>query len=293
MDSDCESAGLDGRCEDGICVARSVEPQRDAGMDGGGGSDAGMSSDPNSCFGSMRCDDGKLCFKDQCVEARDVERFVCDPITPDDTELVPFEMPVVEFVSTEPPKNMKVRACRVNDASCEDPDGRYEDTDGTGVIRLELPRGFSGFLEVTSDDALPALWYFTKPLVVSTKAKPLRVVAPDTLTFLSSITGFPSDASKGLVILEAFDCAKVAVGGVHFEENTKAALPFYLVNSIPNRQSTVTVRDEMANEAPGGFANATPGFTLFTARIGVDGTILGAYNANVRASTVTYLDIHP
>jgi len=53
------------------------------------------------------------------------------------------------------------------------------------------------------------------------------------------------------------------------------------------------VRDEMVDEAPGGFVNADPGFTLFTARIGVDGPVLGEYNANVRASTVTYLDIHP
>jgi hypothetical protein len=282
QDADCEQAGLPGVCEDGVCVAPAVEPRPDGGM-----------GDPNSCFGSLRCDDGKICWKDQCVVERDVERFLCDPPPAEEVDDVPFDMHVVEFVSQDAPKGMVVRACRANDVSCADPEESFVDEDGTGFVSMKLPHGFSGFLEVMSENALPALWYFTRPLVAATHAKPLRVVSPDTLILLSAIAGFSTDASKGLVILEAFDCAEAAVGGMHFEEDKRTARPFYIVNGAPNTESTVTVRDEKADEAPGGFVNASPGFTVFTARIGVDGPELGKFNANVRASTVTYLDIHP
>jgi len=95
------------------------------------------------------------------------------------------------------------------------------------------------------------------------------------------------------VILEAFDCAGLASPGIHFEESKQRAIPFYIIDDQPNVESTVTVRDDTDNQAIGGFVNATPGFTFFTAHLGVDGTSLGTYNANVRANTVTYLDIYP
>ena len=284
--------GCRATCEDGICVAPAIAPPADGGTRAGG-ADAAMSSDPNSCFGSKRCDDGKLCWKDQCVVERDVERFLCDPPMAEPGGDVPFEMPVVEFVSEKPPKDMVALACRAEDAELHRPQGRFEDKDGTGLISMNLPRGFDGFIEVTSSDALPALWYFTRPLVAKTSRQAAARGRAGTLSCSQRISGFSIDASKGLVILEAFDCAKAAVGGMHFEESKKTARPFYIVNGIPNTESTVTVRDEMADEAPGGFVNADPGFTVFTARIGVDGPELGEYNANVRASTVTYLDIHP
>jgi hypothetical protein len=68
---------------------------------------------------------------------------------------------------------------------------------------------------------------------------------------------------------------------------------FLIDNGLPNLEATVTVRDDANNEAPAGFLNAAPGFTVFSARIGQAGPRLGEFNANVRASAVTYLDIYP
>jgi hypothetical protein len=164
---------------------------------------------------------------------------------------------------------------------------------GTGDIELELPYRFSGFLEVHSSDALTALWYFTEPLLEPRVAKDLLVPAPSTVAVLASVTGFALESNKGIVILEAFDCEGVARGGISFEESKQGALPFFIVDELPNSEANVTVRDDMNDIAIGGFLNAAPGFTLFTARLGVDGPKLGEFNANVRASTVTYLDIHP
>jgi hypothetical protein len=290
-DADCGDLGLGGVCEQGVCVsAAAATDPADGGAPLAG---SGAQGDPSSCLGSTRCGEGEVCFKEQCVLERQVERFVCEHEAPPRMEPLRFQMHVKEFVSERAPAGLTASACVANDVSCNSPVATFVDETGAGDIVLELPFAFSGFLEVESDETLTALWYFTKPLLEARVANDLEIPSPDTLELLAAVTGLSVDAGKGLVILEAFDCADVASPGVHFEESKQRAIPFFIVDDLPNLESTVTVRNDAINQAAGGFLNATPGFTLFTARIGVDGPRLGEYNANVRASTVTYLDIYP
>jgi hypothetical protein len=307
-DGDCERAGVAGSCEQGICVMQSDSPATcdggecssvsdagDAGDGGDGdGGDAGM--DPSGVLCSdVRCEEGELCFAETCVSEATIAPFICEPEEPAaPVGPVSFRMPVRDFVTGEPLPDLVVLACREADVSCDSPIARFDDPEGTGDIELELPYEFQGYLEVSSPAVLTSLWYFTKPLLEPLEAKVLKAVAPSTVEVLASITGIDVDSnSKGIVILEAFDCERNAAGGIHFEEEKRTALPFYIIDERPNREATVSVRNEVENQAAGGFVNATPGFTQFFARIGVDGPILGGVNANVKANTVTYVDIHP
>jgi hypothetical protein len=314
---DCERIGLPGSCEQGVCVASKARggavgaggagsPSRDS-CDGGacGGADASMPVVPNgACRQDGDCTGDQRCYKDACQPAELVAPFLCGALAPGAgasaaapqpamNATVHFTLPAREFVSDMPPKGLKASACRVNDLTCAAPVATFEDTDGKGNIELDLPYAFVGFLDVRSDDTLPALWYFTQPLTGSLVYKNLGMVAPSTLELLAAIAGYESDTSKGLVVLEAFDCNKKATGGIHFEQSKSGGLPFFIIDSTPSAESTVTVRDDATDTASGGFLNATPGFTVFTARIGVDGPVLGEFNALVRANTVTYLDIYP
>lgn len=305
-DEDCGHIGLPGTCEQGVCLASKSRagavgaggagaPSKDS-CDGGacGGADASRPPDANgACSRDGDCAGDQRCYKDMCASADLVGPFLCAAPAPEMSETVHFTMPAREFVSDMPPKGLKVSACRINDLSCADPVATFEDGDGTGNIELELPYAFVGYLDVRSDDTLPALWYFTQPLTKSVVYKNLGMVAPSTLELLAAIAGYKSDTSKGLVVLEAFDCNKKATGGIHFEQSKSGGLPFFIIDSTPSAESTVTVRDDATDTASGGFLNATPGFTVFTARIGVDGPVLGEFNALVRANTVTYLDIYP
>lgn len=293
-DSECRGLGFDAVCEQGICV-RDEEPA--ATCDGGSCEtvDAGPDESPlgGSCVGSTVCEEGAYCFKDQCVIQDEVSLFICAPEQPTPAASVRFTMPVRDFVTEMPLAGLLVLACNENDVSCAAPIAMFDDPEGTGDVVLDLPYGFMGYLEVTSDSTLTSLWYFTRPLYEETNAKVLKAVAPDTLVLLASITSIKIEASKGVAIIEAFDCTESAVGGIHFEESKDDATPFYIIDSLPNAESTITVRNEQDNQAAGGFVNATPGFTLFSARIGIDGPLIGTFNANVKANTVTYLDIHP
>jgi hypothetical protein len=289
-DADCAALGLDGSCQQGVCTSRQA-----ASCDGGTCEPIG-SPTGGPCSTTTRCSNqNDLCFKELCSEKSLVEPFMCGAEGESDAGRVTFSVHVQEFISQAPLKNLFVSACNSSDAVCEHPVATFADTKGDGNISLDLPTGFSGFLEYKSDDALTALWYLSKPLLQPTVSKDLLLVAPSTLTLLAGLTlgeNGAVDPKKGLVILEAFDCAGAAVGGIHFEESKGGALPFFIVNGLPSTETDVTVFDPKEG-ASGGFLNAEPGFTIFSARIGVNGPLLGKYNTSVRANTITYLDVHP
>lgn len=302
--SDCAAVGFLATCEQGVCVRQEQAPDECDGEPCESSSDAGeLSGDAGGTVAALgascsvdsevRCVPDAICFKEQCALEAEVERFACEPAPPLVVETVRLTMPVRDFVTEQPLPELVVLACLENDVGCDDPIARFDDPDATGDVVLDLPYAFTGYLDVRSPAVLPTLWYLTKPLVTPTDVKVLKAVSEQTVELLAAITSLEFDASKGLVILEAFECGGNAAGGIHFEESKRAAIPFFIIDGQPNVESTITVYNDLDNQAAGGFINATPGFTIFSARIGIDGPVLGSFNANVRASTVTYLDIHP
>jgi hypothetical protein len=300
-DGDCDRAGVGGSCNQGICVAMSSSSST---CDGGecssamGGSDADVGDASNEPSGllcnGVRCEEAEVCFADTCAIATSVAPYMCEADEPPaPVGLLRFTMPVRDFVSDQPLPDLVVLACRENDVACDSPIARFDDPDGTGDVVLELPFKFRGYLEVSSSASLTSLWFFTRPMLEPLDAKVLKAVASTTVELLAAIAGVMIDRSQGIVIVEPFDCDGYPAGGIHFEESKRTATPFYIIDERPSIEATITVRDEVENQAGGGFVNAAPGFTLFTARIGVDGPVLGEVNANVKANTVTYIDIHP
>lgn len=227
-----------------------------------------------------------------CVSDAIADRWSCAaPEAPQTSGSVQYSFQVVEFVSRMPPGNVVVLACRTNDVKCANPVARFDDETGDGFVELTLPSGFSGFFDVQSD-ALPALSYLTKPLTRDLQDRDLQVASRSTLELLATLDDTVFEPEKGLALVEAFDCSGTPSGGVHFQESKGTAKPFYIVNHIPNSDATVSVYDEVNGVADGGFINVEPGFVTFTARWGVDGPILGEFNAHVRESTITFVDMY-
>jgi len=284
-DSQCSSQGLGDRCEQHVCVSATSEQPK-------GTLDSAVKA--GRCSRDQDCPSGQpRCMRSQCVTPDVAEMFVCPaPEKPAaDSGTVKYAFKVVEFVSRKPPENLSAIACRSNDVGCGKPWGPVTDADGDGVLELQLPRGFLGFVEVKSA-ALTALSYLTKPLLVDTVDRDLQVSAHETVKLLAMYDNTTFDESKGIVLLEAFDCKGMPVGGVHFTESKGSATPFYIVNHVPNSDVSESVYDSVNNVADGGFLNVPPGFITFSARYGVEGPLLGEFNASVRANTITYIDMY-
>lgn len=226
-----------------------------------------------------------------CVSKEIAGRWLCDEPEPSPNDTIYYRFDVIEFVARVAPANLVASACSNNDPSCREPVATFTDLEGSGHVELELPNGFLGFIEVKSD-ALTALSYITKPLRNDLDGRVLQVSAMSTVELLSSIDGTMFDPTKGLALLEAFDCSGSPSGGIHFEESRGTAHPFYIVNHTPNSDATASVYDAENDVADGGFINLEPGFITFSARLGVDGLLLGEFNAQVREQAYTFLDMY-
>jgi hypothetical protein len=288
--ADCSTSMLGDQCIEHVCVSSNIAPCQGANCS------AGVANATTAiCTSDDACKQKNLprCMRGTCVSADVAARWVCTTDSPPDEagDTIHYSFRVLEFVSREAPKNISALACRSNDVSCGSPVASFEDSDATGLVEMDIPRGFLGFFEVRSD-ALTAYSYITKPLREDTVDRDLQVSAQSTVDLLASIDGTPFDMTKGIMLVEAFDCTGTPSGGIHFSESKDTAHPFYIVNHVPNSDATVSVFDPDNNVADGGFINVQPGFVTVTAELGVGGPKLGEFNAHVRESAVTYIDMY-
>ncbi|HTU63306.1 MAG TPA: hypothetical protein VMF89_32820 [Polyangiales bacterium] len=233
------------------------------------------------------------CMRGTCVKQEIADMFLCRPPEdpPVDPATVRYSFRVIEYVMRAPPANITARACWGNDVKCTNPIVPLSIAQDTGEVVFNLPRGFLGFFEVLSD-AMPALSYLTKPIEVDFVDRPLQLSSPQTFMNFAMLDNAEIDETKGVALLEAFNCQGKPVGGVHFESDVGNVRPFYIVNHVPNSSASVSSLDPVNEVADGGFMNVEPGFVTFRARYGVGGPELGSFNVAMRASTFTFVDMY-
>jgi hypothetical protein len=287
---DCVTAGLGTVCVQQVCM--------DPGECSGGACDDAATSESGVEMLKCEVDDDcgserPRCLNKTCVDSQTGDLWLCPPgEKPQRPDTVRYNFNVVDFVGRPPPLNIVARACKNMDIGCQQPVDQYEDLAQTGKVDLKLPGGFTGFFEIKSD-AIDTLLYITKPIVKNTLDRDLPILTTETLDLLSSVLGLPYDPSKGLALLEAFDCSETSQEGIHFESR-EGGESFYMVDQVPTKGADVTVFDPKSNSANGGFINVPPGFVQFSAQVGSDddGLKLGSFNAQIRPGTVTFIDMN-
>lgn len=290
-DADCVASGLGNQCVDQVCTQKSTA----AACPG-----SSCTSSDNVVPGDGKCSTDKQCtssdtprcFDSTCVSSDVADRWVC---TDGDNQsvrpaTVRFTIHAVDFLSGKPPKNLVMLACHSNDVACAEPAGMFTDMDGTGHAQFDLPAPFMGFFEARSDE-LTTLLYLTRPLVKNTASRDLPILSASAVQITAGIANVPFDMTKGLAVLEMLDCSLNPAGGVQYTQNSAGANQFYLVNQVPSFDATETVYDSDNNTADGGFINLTPGYVTFTASLSDGGLQLGSFNAQIRANTVTFVDL--
>lgn len=287
-DADCVSAGLGNQCVDQVCTQKSTPACQGS---------ACMTSEnilPGKCSSDKQCTSSDMprCFDSTCVSSELAERWLC--MDDDNQSVKPstvrFSFHVVDFLSGKPPKNLVVLACRSNDVGCAEPAGMFVDMDGTGHPQFDLQAPFIGFFEARSDE-LTTLLYLTKPVVKNTLSRDLPILSASAVQITAGIANVPFDQTKGLAILETLDCSLNPAGGVQYKQNAADANQFYLVDQVPSFDATETVYNEENNTADGGFVNLSPGYVTFTASLSDSGLQLGSFTAQIRANTVTFVDL--
>jgi hypothetical protein len=288
-DTDCTTSGLGTLCVDRVCVdgPSSSGCQGDTCNLESAAISAGSCADDSQCAGSGT----PRCLKGHCVSKELAERWIC----PADEQVVRsgiihYSVQVVDFLTREAPANVVAKACRNNDVACAEPVDVFTDKQGSGQVQFNLPAGFLGYFDVKSD-SVTSLLYITRPITKNTLDRDLPVLTQEALEGTVGAAGFTFDPSTGLALLEALDCSGTPSGGVQFKANSGIGDHFYLIDQVPSREASVTKYDTLTNTADGCFLNLAPGFVTFTAHWGVDGPELRSFNAQIRANTITFVDM--
>lgn len=233
---------------------------------------------------------------------------------------------IVEITSplTDPlfVEGMTVRVCRSRlDLACSG--GVEVMSDADGLARVEVAKGFDGYLRIEGPDATGTervgyLWYFSQPLR-NTYVFPILSMTPefrDTVIYGSELgSGFTRDETRGEIAINVTDCGDpdplrqevegeqilnapgVNAPGVHFNITDEdlvddATRQFYFSDGQPvwPRQ----VRDQVTDVTGlGGFLNIDPGIIPISAVPNTLGRASATDTLLVRAGFLTTVRLLP
>jgi hypothetical protein len=211
-----------------------------------------------------------------------------EPLAPSSQARVTFSMPIVESSSELPPATLQVRACALLDVTCLSPATQPVGPSEDGLVHVSLPTGFDGFLEIRSDDTVPALFFMHEPVQRDTLAPPLPLISGLGVAALAANNGAELDLEDGgLVVVRAFDCSGLPADGVRLSSDTGADV-FTFVEGLPRVGLDVT---DVAGL--GGFMNVPPGFVRVSGEHVASGESTGSESIVVRPQWLTFGDLHP
>jgi hypothetical protein len=205
----------------------------------------------------------------------------------------PLDYPIqaLNYLSGATPANMRIRACYRGDVACAHPATDYLPADAYGVVTMPLTVGFSGFLEIVTDDMVPTLFVFPAPLTPeltrSLSAAPVALLPVDALLAFGAAAAINLDPGAGVLSVNAYDCTAVAAAGVRLELNAPA-VPFTFVDGLP-----IAFTDTTTDEGNGGFANVFPGLVIVRGFRAGTQDIVGLETTLIRAQWVTITSLMP
>jgi hypothetical protein len=240
------------------------------------------------CAGRGPAFSGSTCVDSLC-QAPD-PRWGClsEPASPR-SDPGPFivTMHLQDLLNQQPLSGVKADVCTKVDVSCSTP--RFSTaSDDAGVVTLEIAAAFSGFVSFELTDALtPTLYFFNPPVDHDQEIPALSLSSPLARGALLSQLGASVD--RGDILLSAFDCTGVAAADVTFALTpaNAEAVPYYLVNGLPNTSAAAT-----DSTGYGGFANLTAGTWTITGHVADAGT-LPPLSLVVRGGSISWSRLTP
>ena len=201
---------------------------------------------------------------------------------------VVFSIQVVDLSTGQIYPDAQVRACGLSDINCINPVTDMLGVDAEGWVDVPLFQNFTGFLEITSPDLVPYLFYLTEPLAAaSTSEYPLAVVSLASLGPLVQLVGVDPQPGTGVIAVRVFNCTGDTTSGASLTTQTRG-VPWYFVNGLPTGMGTETGAEGIA-----GYVNVPPGLTVVEVRA-PDGTLVAApQSLVVRAGWLSAVYVKP
>jgi hypothetical protein len=216
-----------------------------------------------------------------------VDTEVSAPVFAGAAPQVIYSMQMVDLSSGAIYRNLQVRACALTDVNCANPLTGMLGVNEQGRVDIPLFQNFTGYLEITSDELVPQLFYVNEPLQPRTGPDfPLAMLSLSSLGPLVQLIGVDIAPATGFIGIRVFDCQGDTAIGVSLDSDTDA-VPWYLVDGLPS-----SIQEQTGREGLAGFLNYPPGLAVLRADA-PDGTALGIQSMVIRPGWMSSMYVRP
>jgi hypothetical protein len=199
---------------------------------------------------------------------------------------VELSLTVVDIGSNVPPTGLTARACNRLDVNCLTPVAANVLVASDGALHLSVAQGFDGYVELTSPNSVPTMFFFNQPVMVNA-VDAFTIVNPTSLAALAASGGVAIDAQLGQLLVRTFDCEGARASGVQIS-NGSGGQVFSFADGLPVVGLDVTTADGI-----GGFVNVRPGLVFLQGIEVGSRRISGTASVVVRPNWLTYGDVEP
>ncbi len=269
------------------------------------GCNAIVSPSEEQCAADADCTargfENAVCSESVCVEAEEIDPVwaclgsVTEP-EPDPTKTVSFPIGLVYAIGGAPiSSDAVIDVCDKLDVNCTGDDPKYPkgiNPGADGVVQVEVPEGFDGFVRITDPGIVDSRVYVGRPLIEPPTVEQIQLLKPMEYTGLASLAMSEADPTRGSMIALAIDCNREAVSGVSFDVPSAddVAVPFYLINQAPVLPPNAIATDK---DGFGGYFNLLPGGPVVKAFRAADDAYIGESSFQILANTISYVLVGP
>lgn len=203
------------------------------------------------------------------------------------TGRVRYSAPIRNLFGVQP-GNFVVRACEAADLSCASPVFEAQGLTPEGLMEVQVPIGFAGFLEMQADGQAPGVFYMRQPVYRDTvDLQPILTIPAAGIPQLAGLLNLELVPDLALLFIAVVDCRGERAPGVAFG-NSLGGREFYFADGLPN----VTV-DATDIQGQGGFVNVPPRLLEVSAELAVDGRPIGTRIVLPRVGWIVGVTVRP
>lgn len=202
-----------------------------------------------------------------------------------------YRQAINDVVDELPPEGLTVKLCQTVDIACASPLIADVPVAADGTVEVEVPSGFEGYLDLVSDETMPALLFLGPPITADVlQTEPVQLVSQGLFDSIVTLAGYTPNPERGHALVLMADCNNVGAPGVSMsiDVDDPDTHRFYLYDLIPDPAATLS--DDSGN---GGYLNIPQGFATIEVTLAEANLLYSRARFQVRQGTISYVGLTP
>lgn len=200
---------------------------------------------------------------------------------------VRYSVPVSSMFGL-PLTNAVARVCAAADVNCASPLSEVRGLTPEGLLEVEVPVAYAGFLEFEADAHAPSVFHMRKPVYKDTvDLVPFQPIPAAGVTQLAGLLSIEVVPELAIVSVAALDCRGERAPGVAFS-NDLGGREFYFIDGLPN-----VMVDATGVQGQGGFVNVPLRLVQISAEVEADGQLIGTRTILPRVGWIVGVTVRP